>query len=158
MKTATRIAAIGALVFGLTACNKTQSTSNRLIDGGMWNVTELTVNGVGEDELPMWEIDDCEIYDESCVGEWMNDEGGHAEFVWQFRDKGDTFEISYQAEEDGHGHVHELDHADEEVAAQAYGFSGIYEVTARDKDRMQFQSTAAIEHPGETVIITIAKQ
>ena len=62
---------IVALVF--TACNKTKMYENRL-DGGEWNVTELSVDGVNETELPHWNIGDCDAYKESCTGEWKNHE------------------------------------------------------------------------------------
>ena len=75
IKTLTLLLAVGLLA---TACNKTRTNSNRLIKGGEWTVTELSVDGTSEDELPTWEIDECDIYDESCTGEWANDEGGHA--------------------------------------------------------------------------------
>ena len=145
-----------AVALMAVACNKTQSTSNRFIKAGEWKVTELSVDGTNADELPHWEIEDCEIYDESCHAEWANDEGGHAEFVWQFRDSGDTFEISRQAgEHDGHDHGH--DHAEEEAIAQCYSFSGVYEVKERKKDMMEFTSTATLGNPGSTVVIKIEK-
>lgn len=145
---------IAVLAIGITSCNKTKKVSNRFIKPGEWTVTEMSVDGTNEDELPKWEIDDCDIYGSSCMGHWENDEGGHADFVWQFRDKGETFEISYQAEEEA-GHTH--DHADEEVAAQAYSFSGVYTVETSKKDEMTFTTTAAVGFPGQTVKIKIEK-
>lgn len=50
---------IVALVF--TACNKTKMYANRL-DGGEWKVTELSVDGVNEAELPHWNIADRMIH------------------------------------------------------------------------------------------------
>lgn len=138
----------------MSACNKTKINANRLIKAGEWTVTELSVDGTNEDELPKWSIEDCDIYDESCLGEWENEEGGHADFIWQFRDKGKTFEISRQENEEGHSHGH----AGEEAAAQCYAFSGIYEVIERKKDMMQFQTMAALGHAGESVVIKIEKQ
>ena len=138
------------------ACNKTRLHSNRLIRAGEWKVTELSVDGTNEDELPGWHISDCKIYDESCKGEWESDEGGHAEFIWQFRDKGETFEISRQEGEHGHGHSH--DHADEEANAQCYEFSGVYEVVAHKRKSMEFTSTATLGHSGSKVVIKIEKK
>lgn len=169
MKTLRKIGMLTAVLIVITACNKTEINSDRLIEGGTWKVTELSVDGVNEDELPTWEIEECDIYAESCHAEWENDEGGHTEFIWQFRDKGKTFEISHQLGEDedeehdhDHGHDHEHDHnsghAELEVKAQAYAFSGVYDVVERKKDMMQFQSTAAIGHTGKSVIIKIEKQ
>lgn len=156
MKKSLLALATGA-IFLLGACNKTKTNSKSLMKAGEWEVTELSVEGVNEDELPHWEIDDCDIYEESCMGHWENEEGGHAEFVWQFRDKGETFEISYQAEEE-HGHSHEHDHAAEEAAAQAANFSGVYTVNKRDKDEMEFSSSTTQGFEGQNVIIKIKKK
>lgn len=155
MKTLKIISLSMAIVLGFAACNKTKTNSKRLMKAGEWKVTELSVDGSNEAELPSLEIEDCDIYEQSCMGEWMNDEGGHAEFVWQFREKGKTFEISYQAE-DGHAHAH--DHAAEEAAAQAYAFSGVYEVVESKSKEMQFQTTSALGHAGKAVVIKIEKK
>lgn len=152
---------IAIILVGFSACNKTKRNSNRFIKAGEWSVTELSVNGTNEDELPSWHIKDCEIYETSCFAEWENPEGGHAEFIWQFRDKGKTFEISHQAEADEgeeHDHDHDHDHASQEAASQAYAFSGVYEVTEDKKDMMQFETTSAIGYQGETVLIKIEKK
>ena len=155
MKTLKIISLSLAILIGFAACNKTKVNSKRLMKAGEWKVTELSVDGTNEAELPSWEIEDCDIYAQSCMAEWKNDEGGHAEFVWQFREKGKTFEISYQADED-HAHAH--DHAAEEAAAQAYGFSGIYEVIECKSKKMQFQTTSALGHDGKAVVIKIEKK
>jgi hypothetical protein len=145
------------MLFVLASCNKTNKVSKQFIDAGEWRVTTLSVDGTNEAELPKLELEDCaDIYEAVCGGEWKNDEGGHAEFVWQFRDKGETFEISHQAEE-GHEHEHEHDHAAEEAAAQCYAFSGVYTVTSSSKDMMEFTSTATVGHAGKTVIFKIEK-
>jgi len=151
--------ALGLIWLGViaTSCNKTKINSNRLIKAGEWTVTELSVDGTNEDELPEWEIEDCEIYESSCYGEWVNEEGGHSEFIWQFRDNGDAFEISRQAEEEEE-EEHEHDHAEEEAAAQCYAFSGVYEVITRKKDEMEFTSTTTLGYPGNTVVIKISKK
>lgn len=141
------------IAFTFFACNKSKKYSNRLMKAGDWHVTELSVDGVNEAELPEWHIEDCDIYEESCYGEWENAEGGHAEFIWQFRDKGETFEISRQEAEDGHTH----DHASEEAVAQCLNFSGVYEVVSHKKDQMEFKSTTAYGFNGKTVIIKIEK-
>ncbi len=154
------IVAAGMLFLtGLNSCNKVKSTSKRLMKTGDWKVTELSVNGVNEEELPKWEIDDCDIYDESCFGEWKNDEGGHAEFIWQFREKGEVFELSYQAEEDDHEEEgeHEHDHAAEEAAEQAANFSGVYEVEKKEKKVMEFTSSSTVGYSGSRVKIKVEK-
>lgn len=161
MKTTIKFAALLLTLTVLaSACNKTKTNSKRFINAGEWTVTELSVDGTNEDELPEWHIKDCEIYDESCHGDWENEEGGHTEFVWQFRDKGDVFEISRQAEEEGddHDHEHEHNHAEEEAIAQCYAFSGVYEVVERKKKSMEFKSTATLGHSGSTVVIKIEKK
>ena len=49
---------------GLSACNKTNSFSNRL-SGEVWQATKLTIDGDAEeaDHLPELHFDDCDIYD-----------------------------------------------------------------------------------------------
>lgn len=130
-------------------CNKTKTYSKRL-DGGQWRVTELSVNGINEAELPEWTINECDIYSESCIGEWTNDEGGHAEFVWQFRNKGKTFEISNQSD-----HTHS--HADEEAQAQCSEFSGVYNVEESGRNKMKFTSTSTLGNPGQSTVMVIEK-
>lgn len=147
-----------ALVVSLSACNKTAITADRFIDAGEWTATTLSVDGVPEDELPILEIMPCEIYDEVCLSEWKNEEGGHALFAWQFREKGKTFEISRQEEEEEGGHSHSHDHAEEEAVAQCLAFSGVYEVTERGKELMEFTSTATYGHAGKNVILRIEKK
>ena len=77
------IIAVFSIAVLVASCNKTKSTSKRLMKAGEWNVTELSVDGVNQEELPHWVIGDCDIYEESCIGSWQNDEGGATDFVWQ---------------------------------------------------------------------------
>lgn len=163
MKTIKKTIALLVIVLVIaTSCDKTRSTSNNFISGAEWTVTEMTVDGVTEDELPTWEIGACEIYETSCEGHWKNDEGGETSFIWQIRDQGKTFEISHQGEEDddhdGHDHDHDHDHAGIEVAMQAYNFSGVYEVIESSTNMMHFQTTVALGHTDKTVVIKITKQ
>ncbi len=147
------------LLIGLSACNKTKSTSNRFMDAGEWQITEMSVDGTNEEELPLWEIEDCNIYEESCYGHWENEEGGHADFIWQFREKANTFEISHQiVEHEEEAGEEEHDHASEEVAEQAYNFSGVYAVEKRKKDNMIFTSNETVGFPGQSVKIVIEKK
>ena len=104
IKTITLLLAVGLLA---TACNKTRTNSNRLIKGGEWTVTELSVDGTSEAELPSWEIEDCEIYDESCHAEWANEEGGHAEFCDMI--------LRFRAGWAGGQDAHQLGESDDEV-------------------------------------------
>ena len=146
---------LSAILFAFTffACNKSKKFSNRLIKAGEWHVVELSVDGVNEAELPEWHIEDCDIYEESCFGEWENAEGGHAEFIWQFNEKGKTFIISRQEGE--HEHTH--DHASEEANEQCLNFSGNYEVITHRKNEMEFKSSTTYGYNGKTVIIKIEK-
>lgn len=139
---------IVALAF--TACNKTKLYANQL-DGGEWYVTELSVEGINEAELPHWNIGDCDAYKESCTGEWKNDEGGNGKFAWQFREKGKKFEISNQSELTG-------DHAQDEVVLQCQNFSGVYDVIEHKKKSMKFESTTTLGFSGKKVVITIEKK
>lgn len=158
MKTVKLVALSTILIVGAAACNKTKSTSKKFMKAGEWTITELSVDGTNEDELPTWEIEDCDLYNESCFGEWKNEEGGHAEFIWQFREDANTFEISHQAEEEDHDHEEEHDHAAEEAAEQAYNFSGVYDVVVKDKEAMEFSSTGTSGFPGQMVSIKLQKK
>lgn len=139
-----------ALAAGFAACNKTKKYSKRL-SGETWKVTELSVDGTPEAELPTLVFEECDIYEESCMAEWKNEEGGHGEFVWQFREKGKVFEISNQSD-----HTHS--HADEEAQAQLSSFSGVYDVIEHKKKVMLFESTATIGYPGKRVVLKMEKQ
>jgi len=138
----------------LSSCNKTNKATKRLIKAGEWKVTECSIDGTNEEELPTWDISDCDPYEAVCIAKWENDEGGHAEFAWQFNKKGEEFTISHQAEEGEHEH----NHADEEVAEQSYKFSGVYTVTESSKTKMRFTSTTAVGAPGQTAVIVIEKK
>ncbi|PWL29630.1 MAG: hypothetical protein DCO96_07680 [Fluviicola sp. XM-24bin1] len=154
------LSTVAIAIFVVAACSKTNKATKRLIRAGEWKVTELSVDGTNEAELPKWEFSNCDPYEEVCVAKWENDEGGHADFAWQFNKDGAEFTISHQAEdEDAHaGHEHEHDHATEEAAAQAYAFSGKYSVVESDKNKMSFTSTSTVGYPGQTVVIVIEKK
>jgi len=168
MKTAIKTISLCAVLFvAFTACNKTKIVSKRLIKSGDWKVTELSVDGTNEEELPTWKISDCDIYGESaCEGEWMGEhEGEEAHFSWQFREKGKTFEISNGEEGEDHDdhdddhddHDHGDDHA-AEVAYQLAQFSGVYEVVEDKKNKMEFKTTSAQGYAGKTVVLKIEKK
>ncbi|MCR9173218.1 MAG: hypothetical protein NXI10_12025 [bacterium] len=144
-----------AILF-VAACNKTNQRTKRLIKGGEWTVTELSVDGVNEAELPKWEISDCDPYEAVCIGKWENEEGGHADFAWQFNNEGTQFIVSHQAEE--HEHEGEHDHASEEAAEQAFHFSGTYEVLEYSKTKMKFSSTTTEGYAAQTAVIVIEKK
>ena len=141
-----------AAVITFTACNKNKQYSKRL-SGETWHVTELTVDGTAQSELPELHFEDCDIYKESCKGSWENHEGGHSHFIWQFREKGEKLEISNQSTlADSHG-----SHADEEAILQCSAFSGVYDVTVHKKDRMEFETTSAIGFSGNKVVLKMEK-
>jgi hypothetical protein len=119
---------------------------------GEWTVTELSVGGVNQEELPHWVISDCDIYEELCVGSWRNDEGGATDFSWQVTNEGGSFIISRQGPDEG------LEHADEEMATQCFEFSGTYDIAENNKTMMKFTSTTLDAFSGQSAIITIEKK
>jgi hypothetical protein len=138
------------LVGTLNSCNKTKTNANRIEDGE-WDVTELSVDGVNEDELPHLHFSDCDAYSSACTGEWENHEGGKGNFAWQFNDKGETFAISNQSEVTG-------EHATDEAILQCQNFSGNYKVVECTKKTMAFETTSALAYVGKTVILKMEKE
>lgn len=134
----------------LTACNKTKTVSNRL-DGQKWQVTELSVDGVNQSTLPVLKFSECEIYKESCTGQWYLGETGHAGFAWQIRDKGKTLEISNQAD-----HAHGME--DINAAEQCIAFGGVYKTLQNKRKTMTFETTAAYAFPGKKVILKMERK
>lgn len=146
------ILSVFSMALLVASCNKTKATSKCFIKAGEWAVTELSVNGENQEELPHLVIGDCDIYKESCIGSWQNDEGGASDFVWQFNNNGTSFIISRQGPEEG------LEHADEEMATQCFEFSGTYDVVENEKTKMKFTSSIIDAFPGQSVVITIEKK
>lgn len=144
--------AVFAIALLFASCNKTKSTSKRFIKAGEWNLTELSVDGVNQEELPHWIIGDCDIYAESCVGSWKNDEGGATDFVWQVTNNGDSFVISRQGPNEG------LEHADEEMATQCFEFSGTYDIIENGKTSMKLMSTTTEGFSGQSAVIMLEKK
>ena len=142
------------LVTGAVACNKTKKAHNVLIKAGAWKVVTMTVNDTAVAELPHWEIEDCKVYKENCTGEWKNHEGGHAVFVWQFREDGNEFQLSYQAGD--HGHAHSA--ADHEAEEQCEEFSAVYDVVSQSKTKLELRSTSVPAHLGKPVYILLEKE
>lgn len=138
------------LVGTLNSCNKTKTNANRIEDGE-WDVTELSVDGVNQDELPHLHFSVCDAYSSPCTGEWENHEGGKGNFAWQFNDKGETFAISNQSEVTG-------EHATDEAILQCQNFSGNYSVVLNDKKMMEFKTTTALGFEGKTVILKMEKK
>jgi hypothetical protein len=144
-----------------TSCNKTNSLSKRL-SGETWKVTSLLIDGEieEEDHLPEFTFDECDIYDEVCMAEWhIEDE--HAEFAWQFDEKGTIFTISNQttAEHD-HDHEEEEEEHEEELVEpvdQCQDLSGTYDVDEMDNKVMKISSNATIGHDGVMVVIELER-
>jgi len=134
----------------VSACNKTTHYSN-LLTGEKWAITEFTVDGDPQEELPHLEFEDCKIYDESCTGDLVTHEGGKAHFIWQIRDKGKTFEYSDQTE---HTHA-EADHHAIEISA---ALSGIFSIEEKSRKTMTMNSSALNGFIGKKVIIKLEKE
>jgi len=149
--------------FGLSACNKTNTFANRL-SGEIWEVSKLTIDGDEEEayHLPVLHFDDCDIYDEVCIGEWnLGDE--YAEFAWQFRSNGESFIISNQSDAE-HDHDHDDDHDDNLVhdtngdpIDQCQELSGTYTVEEMTRLIMKISSNSVIGHDGEIVTIELKR-
>jgi hypothetical protein len=137
-----------------TSCNKTRVNSNRF-SGEIWKVVSITVNGVAEDQdhLPVFEFEDCDIYEEVCMGHWvLNNEDAH--FAWQFTDNGETLTISNQSES-SHEHEHEDDYQHMDPVEQCQNFSGSYVVVVSKRKSMEISSTETIGYPGAEVLIEL---
>ena len=149
----------GCLAFVLVSCNKTVKISNRLAES-TWVVTELTVNDVTEAILPIFDFEECDVYEESCEGKWMDADGEHVEFYWQVRSSKDEFEISYKAEEEEHEEEeHEHDHGGTQaLALQCAALSGVYTIEEESKTEMVLTTTSASGHAGETVRMKMVKR
>jgi len=142
--------AIFALAIFNYGCNKTKSVSNRL-DEQKWNVTELSVDGVNQPQLPVIKFSDCEIYKESCKGLWYLGEEGHGGIVWQVRDKGKTLEISNQAD-----HSHSIQ--DVKAAEQCIAFSGVYKIIKSKRKSMECETSNAFGFAGKKVVLKMERK
>ena len=146
----------------LTACNKTKINSNRL-SGEVWKVVSITTDGepFEQDDLPELEFEDCDIYDEVCMGHWaLEDEEAH--FAWQFSDNGELFTLSNQSEMD-HDHDHEEDHEEDHddghehmnPTEQCQNFSGSYKVEDSKRKSMKISSSETVGYFGVEVLIEL---
>lgn len=131
----------------LSSCNKDKNISGRL-SGEIWDVKSISVAGVTNNDLPELTFDDCKIYKESCTANWSLD-NVEADFIWQFRDNGNTFEISNQSKV-----TEDL----ESSIIQCMNLSGIYDVTESSKTTLSITSSATIGYEGESVVIEMEKQ
>ncbi len=149
------------LIVFATSCNKTQQNARKFLKAGYWEVKEIKIDDDSEDDLPKWHIEDCKIYKESCYAEWILDDGGVSEFVWQFRDDGKTFEISNQsALDDDHNHDDDdgHDHDGDDAKYQCSALSGTYQVIELSKKEMIIESTETLGHSSKKVYIRLEKE
>ena len=132
--------------FILSSCDKNKIHSNRF-SGESWAVKSLTINGESNSDLPTLAFSDCSIYKENCTGTWSL-ENSTSNFVWQFRDKAKTFEISNQSEITTHL---------EEAILQCMNLSGIYDVESSSKTKITISSTSTIGYEGVNVNMELEK-
>jgi hypothetical protein len=141
---------ITGLLLAMVSCNKTKTVSNRL-DGQKWRVTELSVDGVNQSELPLFKFSECEIYKESCKGLWYLGEEGHSGFAWQIRDKGKILEFNNQAD-----HAHGLE--DVKAAEQCIAFSGVYKIIKSKRKSMECETSNAFGYAGKKVVLKMERK
>lgn len=128
----------------LSACSKDKKNANR-IDGKSYKVSSISIDGANMTEsMPTLNFEDCRIFKETCNGTWIKGSESAA-FNWQFRDKGETFEISNQSQQAT------------EATKEAIAFSGIYMVEENKKGNFRISSTNTIGHQGENVVITMTE-
>ena len=137
------LAIIGLTIF-LLSCNKDRKISNS-IDGETWVVTEIIVGNLSQSDLPSLQFDECKIYKETCNASWALGLTA-ANFAWQFREKGNLFEISNQSV---------LTEDREPAIIQCTNFSGVYEVLEKDKSNMKISSTSTVGYSDTEVLLTL---
>jgi hypothetical protein len=146
MKLIATILLLGIIV---VSCNKDKRASKRLIKPGEWEVTKITIGDSSISNLPIWAIQECDIYEDLCEGDWKLD-GNTSSFYWQFNDKAKEFVLSrVVAPEDCE------DFYTVEVEQHTYKFSGRYKVLETSKSKKIFESTNTIGFEGELVRIEI---
>jgi hypothetical protein len=138
------------MIAAFSSCNKSKKYSNR-VGGNKWKVVAITINGSTAGNLPELLFKDCDIYQESCAGTWITNDGGRATFFWQFRDKGKDLEIANQTD-----HVHGFQ--DVKAAEQCIEFSGIYEVESSTRKSFRIKSAVTHGHAGQLVEMTLERK
>lgn len=119
--------------------------------GNKWKVVSLSISGSSVSGIPELLFKDCDIYKESCEGSWISPSGGRAQFVWQFRDKGQSLEIANQTD-----HVHGFE--DVKAAEQCIEFSGVYEVIKSRRKFLNLKSTSTHGYKGQEVILELERK
>ena len=138
------VTVIAVMMLVLPSCNKDKRDSARL-SGETYNITSLTVNGTAMTSMPTLSFDDCDIYDESCIGHWKAGDGSTADFYWQYRDGAETFEIA---------NISSISSA---ATYEVINYSGIYTVVNGDKDELELSSSASTGYMGKAVTIKMAR-
>lgn len=151
MRTLTSIIIVAIIT--LSGCDKDKRHAKRL-GGEKWQVTELTMDGASQPDMPLLEFEECDIYNELCIGTWSNNAGGKSYFIWQFRNKATSFEISNQSTIATAGGVD----ANEQAVIQCSDYSGIYQVVESKKSKMRFEALSTLGSGGKKVTMTIEKQ
>lgn len=146
MKLIVTILLLGIIVI---SCNKDKQASKRFIKSGEWEITKITIADSSVSNLPIWTIQECDIYEDLCVGDWKLD-GNSSSFYWQFNDKSKEFVLSRViAPEDCE------DFYTVEAEQQTFKFSGSYKVIETSKSKKIFESTSTLGFEGEKVVIEI---
>jgi hypothetical protein len=145
MKTKLLMPFIVVCAISIISCNKEKQTTKTL-EGTTWIVTELKVDGVADTSLPTLDFKKGKLYKENMMGVWHNihSTSEDAQFIWQFRDKGKTFEISNQS--------------DSASAYQCSAYSGIYTIDYKGKDSYEMSSNATYAYPSKKVILIMKKK
>jgi len=140
---------LGLLLLLLLGCNKSNRYASK-IEGNKWKLSKLTVEGTIQTLESTLLFKDCDIYEESCTGSWINASEGRAAFAWQFRDKGKTLEISNQTD-----HAHSIE--DINAAELCINFSGVYTVEKCTRQSIIIYSEAAHGYKGKKIELELTK-
>ncbi|MDQ3191514.1 MAG: hypothetical protein M3Q58_07970 [Bacteroidota bacterium] len=125
-------------------CTKDKRNANK-IDGKTFNVESISIDGSNmAGDLPTVAFENCRIYKETCSGS-MARASENAAFAWQFREKGDVFEISNQSE------------GANEITKLAISLSGIYNVEENKRGNFRISSSNTVGYPGQNVTITMSE-
>lgn len=133
----------------LAACNKSNRYASK-IEGNKWKIETVTLDGTNQPIVSTLLFKDCDIYEESCSGSWINEAEGRASFAWQFRDKGQTLEIINQTD-----HAHNL--VDVQAAETCISFSGVYQVEKCTRNEIIISSTSTHGYPAKKINIQLSK-
>lgn len=137
----------------LFSCNKENVHSKKMIKGDVWEVKDITVDGVGVGFFGEWQVvADESIYDAVPSANWIF-ESKDTQFEWQFQEKGKSFRLNYVqlCEECDGDQLSDLDYLTRDI-------SGIYEVVKSNRKQMEFITSTAIGYDGKKVRISISRK